>query len=180
MYKIRLIEYASEDIIKKAIEMDHAAFPASDWITKEDAELIYSNKKDCLIWLTQDEEPVGFATVFSLNETLPAEAMEKNKPVYKLLTQAALKDADTGILYCHCFLLLPQYRTKGLVYHLYEGLKEWLNQKGRDYSSIYADAVSAEGVRCLERIGFKPVYSFGDGGTLYKADKKCVINAITK
>ena len=55
-----MIEFASEDMIKKVIEMDHAAFPESDWITEEDANLIYHNKKDCLIWLTQDDKPVGF------------------------------------------------------------------------------------------------------------------------
>jgi len=46
MYKIELIEFASESMIEKAIEMDHAAFQTSDWIEKEDADLIYHNKKN--------------------------------------------------------------------------------------------------------------------------------------
>jgi len=180
MYRIKLLEFVSEDIIKKAIEMDHATFQLSDWITEEDANLIYLNKKDCLIWLTQADEPVGFVTIFSLNENLPVVAMREKKPIYKLLTQDVLSDTDTGILYCHCFLLLPQYRGKGLIYKLYEGLRVWLEEKGGNYSSLYADAVSAEGSHCLERLGFNPIFSFGEGGILYKADKKSVINSIVR
>lgn len=180
MHHIKLFELVSEDIIKKAIEMDHAVFQISDWITEEDANLIYKNKKDCLIWLTQADEPAGFITIFSLNENLPIEAMKKSKPIYKLLTHDVLSDTDTGILYCYCFLLLPKYRGKGLIYKLYEGLRIWLEEKGGNYSSLYADAVSAEGSRCLERLGFKPLFSFGEEGTLYKADKNSVIDAIVR
>ena len=178
MEKFELIEFVNEDMIKKAIEMDHVAFQLPDWITEEDADLIYSNKSDCLIWLTQADEPVGFVTIFSLNANVPIEAMEKSKPIYKLLTQEVLRDTDMGILYCHCFLLLPQYRGKGLIYKLYDGLSVWLENKGADYSDLYADAVSAEGSRCLERLGFEPIFSFGEEGTLYKADKKSVIRNI--
>jgi len=178
MYKIQQFELISEDIIKTAIEMDHAVFQIPDWITEEEANMIYQNKKDCLIWLTYAGEPVGFVTVFPLNENIPIKAMEKSKPIYKLLTQDILSDKDTGILYCHCFLLLPQCRGKGLIYKLYDGLRIWLEEKGGDYSSMYADAVSAEGVRCLERLGFEPIFSFGEEGVLYKAEKNSVICAI--
>lgn len=84
MYKIEMIDFASEDMINKAIEMDHAAFPKSDWITEEDANLIYHNKKDCLIWLMQDDTPVGFITIFPLSESVALRAIEINKPIYKL------------------------------------------------------------------------------------------------
>lgn len=178
MYKIQLIERTSEDIIKKAIEIDHATFPFKDWITEEDANLIYLNKRDCLIWLTLNDTPVGFATIFPLNENLPIEAMKQSKPIYKLLTQDVLRDMNTGILYCHCFSILPEHRGKGLIYKLHEGLEMWLKEKGDNYSCLYADAVSAEGSRCLRRLGFNPIYSFGKEGTLYKAEKKTVINTI--
>lgn len=180
MYQIKLIESATEDVIKQCIELDHGAFPFEDWITEEEADLIYSNKNDCAIWLTQDGDPVGLATVFPLNEMVPKKAMEKNRPIYKLLTQDILSDTDTGVLYCHCFLLLPQFRGRGLIYHLYEGLKLWLEEKGRAYSDLYADAVSEEGCRCLERLGFFPVHSFGEAGTLYSANKENVLNMIEK
>jgi len=180
MYKIKGIEFASEDLIKKAIEMDHAAFPILDWITEEDADLIYHNKKDCLIWFTQDDEPIGFVTIFPLSKNLPIRAMEINKPIYKLLTQAILDDSNTHILYCHCFLILPQFRGKGLIYKLYDGLRTWLEQNGTQYSSLYADAVTVEGQRCLERLGFTSIHSFSKEGELYKADKKDVINSIAR
>jgi GNAT superfamily N-acetyltransferase len=178
MYQIKLIESATEDVIKQCIELDHGAFPFEDWITEEEADLIYRNKKNCAIWLTQDGEPVGLVTVFALNEKIPKEAMEKNKPIYKLLTQDILSDADTGVLYCHCFLLLPQCRGKGLIYNLYEGLKLWLEEKGGVYNDLYADAVSEDGRRCLERLGFFQVHSFGEAGALYSACKENVLNAI--
>ncbi|WP_446786496.1 GNAT family N-acetyltransferase [Macellibacteroides fermentans] len=178
MYQIKQFEFIPEDIIKTAIEMDHAVFQVSDWITEEEANMIYQNKKDCLIWLTFAGEPVGFVTVFPLNEDLPNKAMEKSIPIYKLLTQDALSDQDTDILYCHCFLLLPQYRERGLIYKLYDGLRVWLEEKGYNYSSLYADAVSVEGTRCLERLGFQPIFYFGEAGVLYKADKKSVIDVI--
>nr|WP_319394103.1 hypothetical protein [uncultured Desulfobacter sp.] len=63
-YNIEIIESPSDEIITKAIELDHTAFQESDWITKEDASLIYHNKNDCLIWLTQGDEPIGLATIF--------------------------------------------------------------------------------------------------------------------
>lgn len=178
--KVKIIELASEDIVKKAIEMDHAAFPIQDWITEEDANLIYHNKKDCLIWLTQDDEPIGFVTIFPLNKNVPIRAMEINKPIYKLLTQDVLVDPNTHILYCHCFLILPQFRGKGFIYKLYDGLGTWLEQKGTEYSSLYADAVSVDGRRCLEKLGFTSIHSFGKEGELYKADKKDVIHAISR
>jgi len=178
--KIEVIEFASEDMIKKAIEMDHSAFQISDWITEEDANLIYHNKKDCLIWLTQDNQPVGFVTIFPLSKNVAIRAMEINKPIYKLLTQDVLNDPNTHILYCHCFLILPQFRGKGLIYKLYDGLREWLEQNGTAYSSLYADAVSVEGQRCLERLRFAPIHFFCKEGVLYKADKKDAINAIVR
>jgi Acetyltransferase (GNAT) family. len=176
MYRIKRFDFVSGDIIKKAIEMDHLTFQFADWITEEDANLIYMNKKDCLIWLMHDDEPIGLATVFALNKDIPDEAVKRNKPVYKLLTQAVLSDQETGILYCHCFLLLPEYRGKGLIYLLYDGLREWLEEKGEVYSTLYADAVSADGCRCLERLGFNPIHSFGEEGTLYRAEKVNVMN----
>ncbi len=179
MYQIKIIEFASENLIKKAIEMDHAAFRISDWITEEEANLIYHNKKDCLIWLTQDEEPIGFVTIFPLSKNIPISAMEMNKPIYKLLTRDILSDPTSHILYCHCFLILPRFRGKGLIYKLYDGLRMWLEQKGTQYSCLYADAVSLEGQRCLERLGFTSIHSFGKEGILYKAYKKDVINTIT-
>jgi len=142
--------------------------------------LIYHSKKDCLIWLTQDEVPIGFVTIFPLNKDIPAKAVEKNKPIYKLLTPDILDDPNTGVLYCHCILILPQFRGMGLIYELYDGLSTWLEQKGAAYSSIYADAVSADGRRCLERLGFTSIYSFGSKGELYRADKKSVIKSIAK
>lgn len=178
MYDIKIIETPSNDIIKKAIDMDHNAFPASDWITQEDAYLIYHNKKNCLIWLTQDDEPVGLATIFPLNRDVQIKAMEENQPIYKLLTQDVLSDTDTHILYCHCFLILPQFRGKGWIYKLYEGLKTWLEQKGDGYFDLYADAVSAEGQRCLKRLDFSSVHCFGKDGELYKGEKQRVIHAI--
>jgi hypothetical protein len=180
MYEIKMIEHVSEDRIKKAIEMDHAAFKKSDWITEEDANLLYHNKKDCLIWLAQDDEPIGFVTIFPLSKTIPIKAVETNKPIYKLLTQDILSEPNTDILYCHCFLILPRFRGRGLIYKLYDGLKTWLEQKGTGYSSLYADAVSPDGQHCLERLGFASIHSFGKEGVLYKADKKVVINAIAK
>jgi hypothetical protein len=178
-YDIKIIESPSDEIITKAIEMDHMAFQESDWITKEDAYLIYHNKNDCLIWLTQDDEPIGLATIFPLNRNVPIKAMEINKPIYKLLSQETLTDPDTHILYCHCFLILPKFRGKGWIYKLYEGIGTWLEKKGTGYSFIYSDAVSAEGKCCLERLKFTSIHSFGDQGELYKGDKQSIISAIT-
>lgn len=158
--------------------MDHNAFQPSDWITEEDAYLIYHNKKDCLIWLTQDEAPIGFATIFPLSRNVHIEAIKRNQPIYKLLTQDVLSDSNTHILYCHCFLILPQFRGEGWIYKLYDGLRTWLEQKGGGYSFLYADAVSAEGQRCLKRLDFASIHSFGKEGELYKGEKKSVINAI--
>lgn len=160
--------------------MDHAAFETADWITEEDAKLIYHSKKDCLIWLSQEDKPIGFVTIFPLSESLPERAIKENKLIYKLLTKDALENADTSILYCHCFLILPAYRGKGLIYKLYGGLLQWLEEKGAGYASLYADAVSADGRRCLERLGFSMVHSFGKEGMLYKAEKQDVIKAIRR
>lgn len=178
MYQIKLIENASESIIQIAIEMDHAAFPLSDWITDEEADLIYLNKKDCLIWLVHENEPIGLVTIFALNKSVPMEAIKKGKPIYKILNRDILSDGNTDVLYLHCILLLPQYQGKGLTRNLYEGLKRWLEAKGGDFSVLYADAVSAEGKRCLERLQFKEIYSFGSEGALYSAEKKSVMDAI--
>lgn len=175
MYSLKLMNSVSENRIEKAIEMDHAAFQKSDWITKADAELIYRNKKNCLIWLTEEDTPAGFVTIFPLNERIAIQAVEKSKPIYKLLDEDAIHDPDTDILYCHCFLILPAYRGRGLVYQLYEGLNMWLEQNGAQYTSIYADAVSQDGRRCLERLGFAPIHSFGKEGMLYQADKNAVM-----
>ncbi len=179
MYKIQIIEHASEVIIKNAIEMDHMAFQLSDWIVEEDAHLIYQAKENSLIWLTNDDEAIGFVTIFSLNKNMPLRAMEANKPIYKLLNKDVLIDPNTQILYCHCILILPRFRGKGLIYNLYDGLSTWLKQNGTDYSHIYADAVSTDGQRCLERLGFTSIYSFGKEGELYKANKNDVIKAIS-
>ena len=176
MYKIQMIERASEEIIKNAIEMDHMAFQLSDWITEEDAHLIYHNKENSLIWLTKDDESIGFVTIFPLSQDIPIRAMEVNKPIYKLLNQDVLRDPNTHILYCHCFLILPRFRGKGLIYKLYDGLRTWLEQRGIEYSYLYADAVTKDGRRCLERLGFTSIYSFGKEGELYKADKNDVID----
>lgn len=73
------------------------------------------------VYAIQDDEPVGFVTIFSIRNNLPVEAVGKNKPIYKLLTQNELSTTDTGVLYCHCFLLLSQYRGQGLIYKLYDG-----------------------------------------------------------
>jgi hypothetical protein len=178
-YNIEIIESPSDEIIHKAIELDHKAFQESDWITKEDAYLIYHNKNDCLIWLTQDDQPIGLTTIFPLNRNVPLKAIETNKPIYKLLTRETLTDPDTHILYCHCFLILPQFRQNGWIYKLYEGLGRWLEQKGAGYSSLYSDAVSEEGRYCLERLSFTSIHSFGEEGELYKGDKKSIISAIT-
>lgn len=178
-YDINIIESPSDEIIQQAIEMDHQAFQKSDWITEEDAYLIYRNKKDCLIWLIQDDEPIGLTTIFPLNRTVPLKAMEMNKPIYKLLTQETLSDLDTHVLYCHCFLILPQFRMNGWIYKLYEGLGSWIEKKGSGYSLIYADAVSTEGRRCLERMNFSPIHSFGNEGDLYRGDRGNIVNAIT-
>jgi len=178
MYTIELLTDISETIINEAIEMDHATFPFEDWISEEDAALIYSTKKNCLIWLTQDGKPAGFATIFPLNETLPAKAIKKEKPIYKLLTEHALRDQNTGILYCHCFSILPKHRNKGLIYKLYEGLYSWLQKNGASYTLLYADAVSSDGCRCLDRLGFHSICSFGKEGTLYKTDKRSVMDKI--
>lgn len=180
MYKIEMIEFASEEIVAKAIEMDHAAFKLPNWITEKDAKMIYYNKKDCLIWLSQEDKPVGFITIFPLSKNVPKIAIETNKPIYKLLTHDILKDSNMHILYCHCFLILPQYRGMGLIYKLYDGLKTWLEKKGTEYPTLYADAVSVEGQHCLERLGFASIHSFGKEGILYKADKCDVINAIVQ
>lgn len=128
----------------------------------------------------QDDKPVGFITIFPLGENVVMRAIEINKPIYKLLTREILNDPNTHILYCHCFLILPHFRGKSLIYKLYDGLRTWLEQRGTKYSSLYADAVSAEGQHCQERIKFASVHSFGMGSTLYKADKMDVINAITR
>ena len=106
--------------------------------------------------------------------------MQKSKPIYKLLSDDNMADPDTGILYCHCFLLLPEWRGKGLIYKLYDGLREWLEIKGEGYSEMYADAVSEEGSRSLERLGFQPVFSFGEEGMLYKGERESVIDTIKK
>ena len=160
--------------------MDHFVFSKEDWITEQDANLIFSNKLGCLILLSKDEKPVGFVTIFALNEKLPIEAIEQKMPIYKLLTHEVLSDTNTGILYCHCFLLLPEHRGKGLIYMLYDGLKEWLEQRGSDFTLIYADAVSAEGIRCLCRLGFEQICSFDSKGGLYQAEKTRVFNEIEK
>ena len=177
-YDIKIIASPSDAIIEKAIEMDHMAFQESDWITKKDAYLIYHNKSDCLIMLTQDDEPIGLATIFPLSRNVPIKAMEINKPIYKLLTQETLTDTDTHILYCHCFLILPKFRRNGWIYKLYEGIGTWLEKKGTGYSLLYSDAVSAEGRCCLERLNFTSIHTFGDEGELYKGDKQSVVNAI--
>jgi len=179
MYKIQIIEHASEEIIKNAIEMDHMVFQLSDWIAKEDAQLIYHAKENSLIWLTNDDEAIGFVTIFPLSQDIPIRAMEVNKPIYKLLNKDVLRDPNTHILYCHCFLILPHFRGKGLIYKLYDGLSAWLKQNATEYSYIYADAVSIDGRRCLEKLGFTSIYSFGKEGELYKADKNDVIKAIS-
>jgi GNAT superfamily N-acetyltransferase len=180
MSEIEIIDPITDDHVQKAVEMDHAAFRYEDWISEEDAVLIYRIKRNCLIWLTQNDEPAGFVTVFPLNKTVAARAVGENKPMYKLLTEDVLEDPATDILYCHCFLLLSRFRGKGLIYKLYEGLGLWLEKNGVRYSRLYADAVSPEGQRCLERLGFNPVHSFGANGTLYKADKEDVLNAIIR
>jgi len=68
-----------------------------------------------------------------LNCNLPIKAMETNKPIYKLLTQETLSDLNTPIFYCHCFLIIPEFRRKGLIYKLYAGMGIWLEQKGSWY-----------------------------------------------
>ena len=178
-YNIKIIESPSDEIIRKAIDMDHQAFQESDWISEEDAYLIYHNKRDCLIWLTQDDEPIGLVTIFPLSRNVPIKAMEINKPIYKLLTQETLSDPDTNILYCHCFLILPKFRMNGWIYKLYEGIGKWLERNGARYSLLYSDAVSEEGRCCLERLSFSSVHSFGEEGELYKVDKESIMIAIT-
>lgn len=76
MYQIKLIESASDAIIQKAIEMDHAAFPVSDWIIREDAYLIYRSKSICLIWLTESDTPLGLLTILPLGSGVPDRAVK--------------------------------------------------------------------------------------------------------
>jgi len=77
---MKRIKIAQNDLIKKAIEMNHKAFQASDWITEEDAYLIYHNKMNCLIWLTQDDKPVGIVTISPLSCNVPRKAMVLSTP----------------------------------------------------------------------------------------------------
>ena len=113
MYKIKRNESVPEELIQKAIELDHGAFPVPDWITAEDAAMIYHNKKDCLILLLDDDRPIGLATIFVLNKAIPQESMQKSKPIYKLLSDDNMADPDTGILYCHCFCCFRNGEEKG-------------------------------------------------------------------
>ncbi len=179
MFEIKLIEYASETIKVIARNMDHATFQRSDWITDEDAALIYS-RKNCIIWLTTDQEPSGYITIVPINNQLPNISINTNKPIYKLLTKANLNEVGKGVLYCHCILILPKFRGQGLIYHLYEGLKTWLEQNGSTYSDIYADAISIEGRKSLERIGFQPIHAMPGMGTLYFSERTNVINTIER
>ena len=167
MYKIKMLNSVSDEMKKKVIEMDNAAFPVDDWGTLEEAEIIYTAKNDSLILLLKDDEPVGFLTIFATNRMYFENAARTDCAFYSSLTHEILSDEKTDAVYCHCFLLLPEHRGHGLVYALYKCMKEWLVSKGTDPGHpVYAEAVSNEGLNCLKRIGFKTIHDYAQKGKL--------------
>ena len=134
MYKIVLPKTIDRELIARLIEMDHAAFPQEDWVARDEAELIYTSKQDCLSLLYQNTEPIGVVTAFLLGEKTVREAVEKDTPIYKLLNQTTLSDESGDLVYLHCFLLLPEHRNRDLVYALYKGLEAWLGGRARAFA----------------------------------------------
>jgi GNAT superfamily N-acetyltransferase len=178
MYKIKMLSSVSDEMKKKIIEMDNRAFPPQDWGTLEEAETLYSSKNDSIILLLKDNTPVGFVSVFAFNRIYLENAIQNDHAFYQTLTSDNLLDKNQNAVYCYCFLLLPEYRNQGLIYALYLGLKEWLVQRNLSEYPIYAEAVSDDGIACLNRIGFKQIHSYSDKGKVQMVSYEEVLRNI--
>jgi len=170
MYKIKMLSSVSDEMKKKMIEMDNAAFPPEDWGTIEEAELIYSIKNDSIILLLKDDTPIGFLTIFAVNSTYIEDAIKADSAFYQTLTPEILADENVDSIYCYCFLLLPEHRNKGLIYAIYKGMKEWFMQRSNFRYPLYAEAVSDDGLSCLSRLGFETIHTYDEKGKLQKVE----------
>jgi len=178
MYELVLLKSINADMIDTLVKMDNATFPPEDWIKKDEAEMLYNAKQDSVTILYENKKSIGFVTAFLINENLVRKAIEKDTPIYQLLDSINLSDEKNDAVYIHCFLILPEYRNKDLIYALYKGLGIWLKENANADFSVYAEAVSEEGINCLGRIDFKTIHTYEDTCLLQKNKVSSLIESL--
>jgi len=161
-------------LLNEIMEIDSLVYPKHLLATFDEFNNRFLANRDSFILLYDDGKLIGYMCLFPV------------KPVLynRILTEDKLFDADitgdmieqyrpheTYDLYLLSVAIRPEYQNRGLSKLLREGFFKYLSDKkdkGISFSSAVAVAISKEGQRLLEKIGFIKKKDITGGYILYE------------
>lgn len=160
MQDLRVIKNSevNSELLKDVVTFDRTIFPINEEYSFPDGymERMYETYKDGLFVLLDNNKVVGYVNCIFLTDEIKENYLKTKD--YLILENKGFQIGDNN-MYFYTLAIQEKYRNTGAVKILMCQFSNWINkekQKGKNISSCISEAVTADGIRTLLKMGMLP------------------------
>lgn len=178
MFHLKYGEDVTEEFVYKIAPIDQACYKAEYMGQAINSVIRYRKNKRTFVFVCNEKnELVGYINFFPCGKALTDDIMWKCDHIRDdeiSPDEITEYDKDENHLYMLSVAIHPDYQGTDVIKIMTKGYRDYLDRlesEGYPITDIMASAVSSDGIRFLERNGFKRVRELSDGNIVFKSEQ---------